>query len=248
MTTSESDAADTHEWVSFEHQGDTWIFDVTFLASNWSCIWNDGCLGVRAEPDDESGHGCCAFGAHFADTADRQRVLAAAEQLTAEQWQLRDVVDTPADAIEADDEGAWTTVVHEDACIFLNRRDFDGGLGCALHRAAIEAGESIVDWKPEVCWQLPLRLEHHEDENGHSVSTLREWRRHDWGSGGAEFHWWCTEDDLAFVEHTPVYQRLTDEITALVGPELTERLTTYLDRRGITTFLPHPAIRRRGDR
>lgn len=242
------DAADTHEWVSFEHEGDTWMFDVTFLTSNWSCIWNDGCLGVLDEPDAEAGLGCCSFGAHFSDEADRRRVLDAAEHLTPEQWQHHDrVVDVPA-TVEVDDEGAWTTVLVDNACVFLNRPGFRGGHGCALHRAALEAEESIVTWKPEVCWQLPLRLEHHEDENGHSVSTLRQWRRHDWGTGGDDFHWWCTEDNLAFVEHTPVYHRLRDEIVGLVGEQLTDRLTDYLDRRGVTTFLPHPAIRRGGER
>ena len=238
------DAADTHEWVSFEHDGDTWMFDVTFLTSNWSCIWNEGCLGVLDEPNPESGHGCCSFGAHFSDDDDLRRVLGAAEKLTPDQWQHHDRVETVGEAVEVDDDDAWTTVLVDDACIFLNRPGFPGGHGCALHRAALEADDSIVDWKPEVCWQLPLRLEHHEDENGHSVSTLRQWRRHDWGTGGDDFHWWCTEDNLAFVEHTPVYQRLRDEIVGLVGAELMDRLTEYLDGRGTTTFLPHPAIRR----
>ena len=242
------DAADTHEWVSFEHEGDTWMFDVTFLTSNWSCIWNEGCLGVLDEPNPDSGHGCCSFGAHFSDDTDLRRVLEAAERLSPEQWQHHGRIETVGEAVEVDDDDAWTTVLVDDACVFLNRPGFAGGHGCALHRAATEAGESLVDWKPEVCWQLPLRLEHHEDENGHSVSTLRQWRRHDWGTGGDDFHWWCTEDHLAFVEHTPVYQRLRDEIVGLVGPALMDRLTAYLDRRGSTTFLPHPAIRRGGDR
>lgn len=175
-------------------------------------------------------------------------MLRAAATLTPDQWQHHDRVDQADEAVERDGERNWTTVVVDDACIFLNRPGFAGGHGCALHRGALEAEESIVDWKPEVCWQLPLRLEHHEDENGHSVSTLRQWRRHDWGTGGDDFHWWCTEDDLAFVDHTPVYLRLRDEIVALVGHELTDRLTTYLDRRGVSTFLPHPAIRRGGPR
>ena len=46
---------------------------------------------------------------------------------------------------------------------------------------------------------------------------LREWKRRDWGEGGAEFHWWCTEDPEAFVGHRPVYEELRDEIVELVG-------------------------------
>ena len=53
------------------------------------------------------------------------------------------------------------------------------GPGYTLHRATLEAGERPMDWKPNVCWQLPLRLENHTDDNGHLTSTLREWKRRD---------------------------------------------------------------------
>ncbi|MGI9621509.1 MAG: hypothetical protein ACR2PK_01635 [Acidimicrobiales bacterium] len=234
------DAADSHEWVSFEHDGETWMFDVTFLVSNWSCIWNEGCLGVASEPDPEAGEGCCSFGAHFSDDNDRHRVQDAAARLSAGQWQNHQA----PDVFKQGEDGSWRTVLVDGACVFLNRPGFDGGHGCALHRGAEEAGESHLTWKPEVCWQLPLRLEYHEDENGHTVATLRQWRRHDWGSGGDDFHWWCTEDDLAFVENTPVYQRLREELVAMAGEAVTTRLNEYLDRRGVEVFLPHPASRR----
>ena len=105
----------------------------------------------------------------------------------------------------------------DDACIFLNRPGFAGGAGCALHIAALEAGERPLDWKPNVCWQVPIRLEHATDENGHLTSRLREWKRRDWGEGGAEFHWWCTESPEAFVGAEPVYVTSRDEIVELVG-------------------------------
>lgn len=241
MTSYLPDSSDTHEWVSFEHAGQTWMFDVTFLTSNWACIWNDGCLGIRATPTPEAAQGCCSFGAHFTEQSDQRRVARAAQRLTSTQWQLRDKVDDP---FEIDADGVWSTVLVDDACVFLNRPGHGGGHGCALHRGAEEAGQPALEWKPDVCWQLPLRLEHHEDENGHEVATLRQWRRHDWGEAGSDFHWWCTDDRLAFVEHTPVYQRLTQEIRALVGDDLAARLVRYLDRRGGNSLLPHPAIKR----
>ena len=106
------------------------------------------------------------------------------------------------------EDGATKTRVVNGACIFLNEPDFAGGAGCALHIAALEAGERYIDWKPDVCWQLPLRLEHHTDDNGYVTSTLREWKRRDWGEGGDEFHWWCTESDDAFVGGVPAYHYL----------------------------------------
>ena len=108
---------------------------------------------------------------------------------------------------EPGEDGAPVTVTRlvDDACIFLNRPGFAGGAGCALHIGALEAGERPLDWKPNVCWQVPIRLEHATDENGHLTSRLREWKRRDWGEGGAEFHWWCTESPEAFVGAEPVY-------------------------------------------
>ena len=43
------------------------------------------------------------------------------------------------------------------------------GLRVAPGRAR-RRGESYLDWKPEVCWQLPLRLDDHTDDNGHVTS------------------------------------------------------------------------------
>ena len=105
----------------------------------------------------------------------------------------------------------------DDACIFLNRVGFEGGVGCALHIAALEAGERPMDWKPSVCWQVPIRLEHSTDESGHVTSRLREWKRRDWGEGGDDFGWWCTEEPDAFVGSQPLYVSAKDDIVELVG-------------------------------
>jgi hypothetical protein len=139
-----------------------------------------------------------------------------------------------------------------DACIFLNRPGFPGGAGCALHRAALEAGERPLDWKPDVCWQLPLRRIDTVDDSGQVVSTLREWKRRDWGAGGAEFHWWCTDAPDAFVGHRPVYEELRDEIIEMTSAWAYDRFVehaTSRDRaRSHEQFLAHPALRRRDRR
>ena len=105
------------------------------------------------------------------------------------------------------------------ACIFLNRPGFAGGIGCALHTAALDAGERPLDWKPEVCWQLPLRLEDEHRRHGHVTSTLREWKRRDWGAGGDEFHWWCTEPSRRRLRRprSRCTQTMRDEIVEMVG-------------------------------
>ena len=75
------------------------------------------------------------------------------------------------------------------------------------------------------------------------TSTLREWKRRDWGEGGAEFHWWCTADPEAFVGSQPVYDYLRDEIIEMIGEDVYLELVAIL-RRPKPKPLPHPAVRR----
>lgn len=240
------DVDDTRrDWLSFEHDDETYLFDLTFLLSNWCCIFGKGCKGVLEEEAIELGHGCCSHGAHFADKADRKRVAAAIDALDDSQWQLRSVAEELGGAIVKNEDKDWVTRTHEDACIMLNRASFDRGVGCALHVAAEDLGEAPMEWKPEVCWQLPLRLTHHLDEVEHSTHTLREWKRRDWGEGGADFHWWCTEGPEAFVAEATVLETMRDEIIGLVGEEVYSRLCAEIDlRRREGTPVPHPARRR----
>ncbi|HEX2038929.1 MAG TPA: hypothetical protein VHF47_04255 [Acidimicrobiales bacterium] len=237
---------DAHEWVSFEdpEEDRTWVFDVTFLTSPWTCIFGRGCQGVLTGPAEELVQGCCSYGAHFTDEDDVALVQAAAATLTAEQWQFRaqgrrrGIVKTTA-------AGETVSRLVDGACIFLNRPGFPGGPGCALHRAALERGERPLDTKPNVCWQLPLRREDAEADDGHVTSTVRQWDRRHWGDGGQEFHWWCTESPEAFVGVRPVYEELRDELVELVGAQVYGMVVKYLEERSgaPVALLPHPALR-----
>lgn len=234
------------EWVSFddptEHR--TWVFDVTFLLSSWTCIYGRGCQGVLTGPAAELVQGCCSYGAHFTDAADVDRVKAAAATLTPDQWQFRQA-GRRRGVVKTNPGGEQVTRMVEGACIFLNRPGFEGGAGCALHRAALDRGERPLDLKPDVCWQLPLRREDREGAGGHVTSTVTEWGRSEWGAGGAEFHWWCTEAPEAFASPEPVYVSMADEIVEMVGAEVYGRLASYLGRRAAGSVpLPHPTVRR----
>ena len=68
---------DLHEWISFEdeHEQRTWLFDATFLRSNYRCIYGDGCLGILDRPAPELALGCCSYGAHFVDEDDVANVV-----------------------------------------------------------------------------------------------------------------------------------------------------------------------------
>lgn len=232
-----SPPADVREWVSFtdDEEQRTWVFDVTFLQSSYTCIFGNGCKGVLDGDATELNQGCCSYGAHFVDDDDVANVVAHFVRLRPEHMQFHDkavskgfLAPGPDDA-----EGNPVTMTRlvDDACIFLNRPGFDGGAGCALHLAAVEAGENPLHWKPNVCWQVPIRLEHSTDDNGHVTSRLRDWQRRDWGDGGAAFHWWCTESPEAYVGETAVYRSAAAEITELVGARVYAQLVEVLEHR-----------------
>lgn len=232
----------THEWVGFEDtDGTTWMFDATFLLSSWTCIYGDGCKGVLTADAADLEQGCCSYGAHFSDKADRATVVKAAKRLRPDQWQFRDETVAAGGPVHRNDDGDWTTRLVEDACCFLNRPGFEAGPGCALHQAAAEVGERPMDWKPDVCWQLPLRLLSETDQNGFVTNTLREWKRRDWGEGGEDFHWWCTESPDAFGGRRRVFEELRDEIIELVGVEPYEWFVRYALEHPRPDALPHPA-------
>jgi hypothetical protein len=236
---------DLQQWLSFDDSdGDTWLIDATFLASRWTCIYGAGCPGIEADSRMDE-HGCCIHGAHFADKADRRRVRAAVERLTPEQWQLAGVADDLGKPIVKNEDGNWVTRTHDGGCIFLNRLDFARGAGCALHVAALDHDERPLDWKPDVCWQLPVRLDSHVDDNEHTTWILREWRTRDWGDGGHEFSWWCTESPEAHIGEDAVYLTLAEELVEMCGRDAYDRMAAALADRAGTTLLPHPAVRRR---
>lgn len=213
-------------WVSFEDDDHTtWLFDTTFLASNWQCTFGTTCKGT--EPDDNGARGCCAHGAHLFDEDEQTLIAGLAARLTDDEWQNRTLIADETDIFDSVD-GAPTTRVLNDACVFLNDRGFDGGHGCALHIGALSAGERPMDWKPAVCWQVPFRLEEYEDGAGTRTVVVRGWRRSDWGDGGADFGWFCTDTLEAGSPTTAAWLNHLDELVELVGEWPIAQLAAHL--------------------
>ena len=218
---------DDPRWEQIDDGDVVWRFDRDFLASTWTCIWGRGCLGILDQPTEQLGEGCCSIGAELGDEDEAMLVSALAATLQPERFQHR--ADADDGGIFSDDTRRHTRVV-DGACIFLNRPGFSGGAGCALHLAAIDAGESPIEWKPSVCWQLPLRIDWTPREDGGEVATVRRWSRADWGDEGETMAWCCTEGERAYVGERPVVESLAGELAALVGRpvyvELRRRITT----------------------
>ncbi|HEY7107738.1 MAG TPA: hypothetical protein VH986_15160 [Acidimicrobiia bacterium] len=239
------------EWVSFddpEEDGRRWQIDITFLLSRWQCVFGNGCQGVLTEKAPELIHGCCSYGAHFSDKADRRAVERLARKLGDDEWQYAKRGRKKGIAVKVgkDEDGTpdYRTRLVKGACVFLNRPGFPTGPGCALHQHAMRVGEHHSDWKPEVCWQLPLRRVDEEQEDGSVISTLTEFGREGWGEGGEDFAWWCTEAPEAFTAPDPVYRSLDVELRKMLGKKLHRSVVAYLDARAAARDLPavvHPA-------
>lgn len=204
----------------------TWRFDAAFLTSTWTCIWGRGCLGILDQPAEELEQGCCSVGAAL-DGGDESRLISAlAAMIDPTMFQFHD--EAIAGGVFADVAATNTRVV-DGACIFLNRPGFEGGAGCALHLAAIAAGESPIEWKPSVCWQLPIRIDWEPTSATSETATLRRWTRSDWGDEGSTMAWCCTEGDRAYVGDRMVIDSLVDELVDLVGTEVYVELKRRLD-------------------
>lgn len=223
--------------------------DLTWLLSRWTCVFGTpACQGVVAErPDD----GCCTHGAFLTDDDDRARLDAAVADLTDDDWQLRSTGLGRKGYLvedEVDDEPSLRTRTVRGACVFLNRPDFPGGSGCALHRMALRVGRHPLEVKPDVCWQLPVRRTQdwvdRPDGSRVLVSSIGEYDRRAWGPGGADLHWWCTSSPDAHVGAEPVWVSYAPELTELLGEAAYTELARLCRRRaGLGLVAVHPASR-----
>jgi hypothetical protein len=246
---------DGRRWLSFDdpYEERTWMFDLTFLTSSWQCIYGRGCPGIETRPAPEAQRGCCNHGAWLSDDADLARVTARAGDLGRDEWQFRDEARRRGGAFFRDRKGDWRTRRVDGACIFLNRPGFGAGAGCALHSAALARQERSIDWKPEVCWQAPLRREDHETVTGHIYSMVRAWHVRDWGGDRADFGWWCVHEPEAFGAPEPVYASLGAELVEICGQVVYDELVRRIgevagaaadsDGRSRPVVLPDPTVR-----
>ena len=225
--------------------------DLTWLTSRWSCIFGQGCPGiVEGRPDD----GCCTLGAHFADEEDEHRVRLAVAQLDDATWQHRDEarsdgwaeLEDPRQLAPGEVPGRKTRIV-AGACIFLNRPSFAAGQGCALHLLAEQQGRELVETKPDVCWQLPIRRQFRSvtraDETTYTEVSIGEYGREGWGPGGHDLHWYCSSNSDAHGGSEPVYRQNRAELVALVGLPAYEVLAGLCEDFDVSAsrLLRHPA-------
>ena len=243
------------EWIEFVDPDDSDVLiraDLTWLLSGWSCVFGSGCHGINAGRAED---GCCTHGAFFTDADDVKRVRKAAARLTPETWQhyrksFKDATQTDElDGEDGEPEPALRTATVDDACVFHNRLGFEGGFGCALHAQALRDGVHPLAYKPDVCWQLPIKRDyekaHHADGSEKQVVVLTEFDRRSWGTGGHDLHWWCTSAPEAHTSGTPLYESYAAELTELIGQAAYEKLVELCAaRRKSGLIAVHPATAR----
>jgi len=220
--------------------------DMTWLLSRWTCIFGRGCHGII---EGRAADGCCSHGAFFTDEDDEKRVRAAARKLTPETWQhhRRGFKNyTEMDTVDGKTPARRTATRPDGPCVFLNDPDFASGGGCALHAQALRDGVHPLEYKPDVCWQLPVRRDQEwtkrPDGTKILLTTLAEFDRRGWGEGGHDLHWWCTSSPEAHVGGEPMWRSYAPELIALIGEKAYVRLAELCAKREqLGLVAVHPA-------
>jgi hypothetical protein len=220
-------------WVEFvnpDDEDEIYRCDLTWLTSRWECIFGNGCQGIV---EGRATDGCCSLGAHFSDRDDEKRVRKYANKLTDADWQYRKI-GLKKGIVEIDDGDRRTRLV-DGACVFLNRPGFPAGQGCALHGYALRVGKHILETKPDVCWQLPIRRTYDHvkrpDDTKVLITTIGEYDRRGWGPGGHDLHWWCTSNTEAHTASKRVFETYKGELTELMGAAAYKELVRHCKAR-----------------
>jgi len=243
------DAQPTDVLELVDSEGSVWRFNLSFMASNWKCLYGEGCVGIHHvdSPTYTRDGGCCTKGAWFTDPEDVEHTQRMVSLLTDADWdiELRKYVEKHGWMVtlggdKYDEDGKVIQVnrktrVHDGICVFGNRIGGSTGKpGCAFHALAQRIETSHVHTKPEVCWQLPLRVEHN-DEGGKDITA---WDRVQWGgvNDGPEgeqqwLNWWCIDSPDAYVGAVPVYDYLREELIATCGQEVYDLLVEEMLKR-----------------
>ncbi len=157
--------------------------------------------------------GCCSYGAHFVDDDDVQTSSQAFVRLTPDAdgsstTRRREAASCARRARRrrrrADRHPPGRRCVHLPQPARLRRRRRLR----AAHRAPSRPASGRSTGSRTCAGSCRCGSSTRPTRTATSRRRLREWKRRDWGEGGAEFHWWCTESPEAFVGDRPVYQDL----------------------------------------
>jgi hypothetical protein len=217
------------DWVTFTGpSGKVYQANVSFLLSNYNCIYGQGCHGLLNRYTDFSDVACCERGVTFIDDDDFNHVSQMVTELTEEDCDNIDHVRTKGWYISGKNGKPYKTRKMNDGCIFANRTGGSAGKpGCAFHHLAERTERHYADTKPYICWTVPLLFGNEIDleEGGPEIIQISAFTSDSWGGDedrdGKRGHmgFWCIDAPDAYGDSRAVYQSNGYELRKLMGNE-----------------------------
>jgi len=230
------------EWLTFPAPDDPdrqYRVNVSFLLSNYECIFGQGCPGsLNKRPDAD--YGCCERGVTFIDEDDFAHVAEMVGQLTAEDCDNIDHIRDKGWFLSSRSGKPYKTRKLGSLCIFGNRTGGAAGKsGCAFHHLAARQGKHHTETKPFICWSVPLNFssEDPEEPGGLETTIVSAFTADAWGGtdddeeadGRGHMGWWCIDTPDAYRGARPVYLSMEHELRKGMGDAAYERMAELLD-------------------
>ncbi len=241
------------DWLEFNDPASDMRFSVnlTFLMSNWECIYGRGCPGHFGVTDRYviPDIGCCSDGFYTQGPDDLQAVEDAVKRLTPADWDQRN-----REYVEK--MGSWgvsrmggdqmKSRVFEGGCVFANRSGGSTGKpGCAFLAYASRHGEEVSDAKvhgheshttfmPQICHEAPVRFDLDDDDEPTHM-TITAWDADRWfvedppESNDDWMMWWCVDKPEAYIAETPVYVRMKDTLINRMGQAAYDEMARLIE-------------------
>jgi hypothetical protein len=230
------------EWLTFtmpDEPDRQYRVNVSFLLSNYQCIFGCGCKGLlnrRLDPDGA----CCERGVTFIDEDDFDHVSRMVDELEPEDCDNLVHVRTRGWYQASSAGRPFKTRKLGGACIFANRTGGPTGKpGCAFHHSALRQGKHPSETKPFICWSLPLNFseESPEEPGGPTTKVVSAFTADAWGGtndedepdGRGHMGFWCVDTPDAYNGAQPVYRSFEVELRKELGDVVYERLSELLD-------------------
>jgi len=231
------------EWLTFPAPEDPdrqFRVNVSFLLSNYMCIFGQGCPGsLNKRPDAD--YGCCERGVTFIDDDDFSHVAEMVGQLTAEDCDNIDHIRDKGWYLSSRSGKPYKTRKVGSLCIFGNRTGGAAGKsGCAFHHLAARQGKHHTETKPFICWSVPLNFSSEDpvEPGGLETTIVSAFSADAWGAtdddeetdGRGHLGWWCIDTPDAYRGALPVYRSFEHELRKGMGSDAAyERMVELLE-------------------
>jgi hypothetical protein len=231
------------DWLTFPAPDDPakqFRVNVSFLLSNYTCIWGCGCPGLLNHSADAEA-ACCERGVTFVDENDFEHVSAMVDELTAEDCDNLEHVRDRGWYMRSKSGKPYKTRKLGGSCIFTNRAGGPTGKpGCAFHHLAQRQGKHASETKPFICWTLPINFSHEppEETGGPSTTIVSAFTADAWGGtnddeeedGRGHMGYWCIDTPDAYRGASPVYRSFERELRKGMGDAAYERMAELLEQ------------------